>query len=60
MSEPRIIKYNSDKYIEEGDYYGAVWESLKESGILTLNKKINLCNQCPYMDRLKRNSNEIC
>lgn len=38
MSEPRIIKYNSDKYIEKGDYYRAVWESLKESGVLNTIK----------------------
>ena len=45
-SEPRIIKYESDKFIEKGDYYGAVWESLKESGVLfnkrSKIKKMNL------------------
>lgn len=58
MGEPRIIKYNSDKYIEKGDYYEAVWESLKESGVLT-TIKINSCSQCPYLNKLKRSSNEI-
>ena len=42
MSEPRIIKYESDKYIEKGDYMGAVFESLKESGILKTIKTNSL------------------
>jgi hypothetical protein len=40
-SEPRIIKYESDKFILKGDYYGAVWESLKESGVL-FNKRLKV------------------
>ena len=39
MSNPRVIKYESDKYIEKGEYMKAVWECLKESGILYEIKK---------------------
>ena len=43
---PRIIKYKSDEYIVKGDYTQAVWESLKESGVLF--------RKCKYKNKYKK------
>ena len=52
-NEPRIIKYESDKFIEKGDYYGAIWETLKESGVL-----FNKCSKIKKMNFEKNKRNE--
>lgn len=40
----RVIKYNSDSYIAQENYNEAVFEMLKESGVINLkrNKKLSL------------------
>lgn len=43
---PRIIKYKSDEYIAKGDYMQAVWEGLKESGVLL--------KKCKYKNKYKK------
>lgn len=61
-SNPRIIKYKSDECIIKGDYIQAVWEGLKESGVLFRKckyknkyKKRNCPNDfCPYEEKTDR------
>lgn len=38
MPDPRTIEYKSDKLVAEGKYMQAVFESLKESGMLSIQR----------------------
>lgn len=38
VAGPRIIEYKSDKLVAEGKYMQAVFESLKESGMLSIQR----------------------
>lgn len=49
-SNPRIIKYKSDECITKGDYMQAVWEGLKESGVLF--------RKCKYKNKYKNKYKE--
>lgn len=45
--EVRIIKYDSDNYIAKGNYSRAIFETLKESGAISLSKEGYKCNEYP-------------